>query len=111
VLRFMAEAVVKLLDPFAPHICAELWEQLDHHRLWLEPWPQADERYLEDETYELVVQVNGKVRDRLRVSTSAGKDDLLAVARASERIARHTEGKQVIKEIVVPGRLVNLVVK
>ena len=111
VLRFTAETVVKLLDPFAPHISAELWGRLGNHGLWLEPWPLADERYLEEETYELVVQVNGKVRDRLRVASGAGKDDLLAAARASEKIARYTAGKQVAKEIVVPGRLVNLVVR
>ena len=111
VLRFMAETLVKLLDPFSPHICAELWEKLGHERLWLEPWPAADERFLAHETYELVIQVNGKVRDRVQVPAEAGRDELLTIARASERAARHTEGKQVVKEIVVPGRLVNLVVK
>ncbi|MHB9052959.1 MAG: leucine--tRNA ligase [Thermoleophilia bacterium] len=111
VLRFTSETVVKLLDPFAPHICAELWERLGHRRLWQEPWPRADERFLEDETYELVVQVNGKVRDRLQVASSAGKEDLLAAARASGKIAKYTGGKQLVKEIVVPGRLVNIVVK
>jgi leucyl-tRNA synthetase len=111
VMRFVAETVVKLLDPFAPHISAELWQRLGNGQLWLEDWPRADERYLEDETYELVVQVNGKVRDRLRVARAAGKDDLLAAARTSEKIARYTAGKQVVKEIVVPGRLVNLVIK
>jgi len=111
VLRFVAETVVKLLDPFSPHICAELWERLGNERLWLEPWPKADERFLEDETYELVVQVNGKVRDRLQVSRSTGKVQLLEVARASEKIKKYTEEKKIVKEIVVPGRLVNLVVK
>jgi leucyl-tRNA synthetase len=111
VLRFVAETVVKLLDPFSPHICAELWERLGNERLWLEPWPKADERFLEDVTYELVVQVNGKVRDRLQVSRSAGKEELLKVAKDSEKAAKYTADKQVVKEIVVPGRLVNLVVK
>ena len=111
VLRFTADTVVKLLDPFAPHVSAELWERLGHRRLWQEPWPLADERFLEDETYELVVQVNGKVRDRLQVASRAGKEDLLAAARASDKIARYTGGKQVVKEIVVPGRLVNIVVR
>ncbi len=111
VLRFTAESIVKLLDPFAPHVCAELWQRLGHNRLWNESWPQADERYLVDETYELVVQVNGKVRGRLRASRSAGKDELLAAALASEQVAKYTTGKNIVKEIVVPGRLVNLVVK
>ncbi len=111
VLRYTAETIVKLLDPFAPHICAELWERLGHDQLWLEPWPRADERFLEDDAYELVVQVNGKLRDRLRVPRSSGKDELLAAARASDKISKYTDGKHVVKEIVVPGRLVNLVVK
>lgn len=110
-MRFVAETVVKLLDPFSPHICAELWQRLGHERLWLEPWPQADEHFLQEETYELVVQVNGKVRDRLRVAATATREELLEAARASKRAARHIEGKQIVKEIVVPGRLVNLVVK
>ncbi|MBI5869373.1 MAG: leucine--tRNA ligase [Actinobacteria bacterium] len=111
VLRFVAETVVRLLDPFSPHVCAELWDRLGNGRLWLEPWRNADERFLEDETYELVVQVNGKVRDRLQAARSAGKEELLKAAHASEKVARYTADKQVVKEIVVPGRLVNLVVK
>ena len=111
VLRFMAESLVKLLDPFAPHISAELWDRLGHQQLWTEAWPAADERFLQDEAYELVLQVNGKVRDRIKVPAGAGKEQLLEAARASEKIARHTEGRQIVKEIVVPGRLVNLVVK
>jgi leucyl-tRNA synthetase len=110
-MRFVAETVVKLLDPFSPHICAELWQRLGYERLWLEPWPQADERFLQEETYELVVQVNGKVRDRLQVAATATREELLEAARASKGAARHIEGKQIVKEIVVPGRLVNLVVK
>ncbi len=111
VLRFMAETVVKLLDPFTPHICSELWQRLDHERLWQEPWPEADERYLEEETYELVVQVNGKLRDRVQVPSKAGSEELLEAARTSAKVARHTEGKEIVKEIVVPGKLVNFVVR
>ncbi|MBE0429329.1 MAG: leucine--tRNA ligase [Thermoleophilia bacterium] len=111
VLRFMARTVVSLLDPFAPHICAELWERLGHERLWEETWPKADERFIQEETYELVLQVNGKVRDRVQAPANAGKDDLLELARGSQKIATCTEGKKVVKEIVIPGRLVNLVVK
>ena len=110
-LRFTAETIVQLLDPFCPHVSAELWERLGHEELWRHPWPQADAVYLEEETYELVVQVNGKVRDRLQMAAAASKDELVAAARASGKAGRYTEGKQVIKEIVVPGRLVNIVVK
>ncbi len=111
VLRFMAETVVKLLDPFAPHISSELWQRLGRERLWREPWPAADEQYLEAETYELVVQVNGKLRDRVQVPAGASNEELLAAARASDKVARHTEGRNIVKEIVVPGRLVNLVAR
>jgi leucyl-tRNA synthetase len=111
VLRFTAETVVKLLDPFAPHICSELWQRLGHEALWLEEWPKAEEQFLEDDTYELVVQVNGKVRDRLRAVTSATNEELVEAAHGSEKVARFTADKEIVKEIVVPGKLVNLVVK
>ena len=110
-LRFTAETVVSLLDPFSPHISAELWQRLGREKLWLESWPVADERFLKEETYELVIQVNGKVRDRLQVPAASSEEELLAAARASEKARLHTEGRQVVKEVVVPGRLVNLVVK
>ncbi|MHB8966950.1 MAG: leucine--tRNA ligase [Thermoleophilia bacterium] len=111
VLRFTAETVVKVLDPFAPHICSELWQRLGNHELWLEPWPHADERFLEDDSYELVIQVNGKVRDRLRAAAASSEEELLEMARASDKVARHTDGKTLVKEIVIPGKLVNLVVR
>ncbi len=111
VLRFVAETVVSLLDPFTPHLCAELWQRLGHKDIWRQPWPQPDERRLQETTYELVVQVNGKVRDRLQMHASASKEELAAAARSSRRIAGYTEGKQIVKEIIVPGRLVNFVVK
>ncbi len=111
VLRFVAETVVSLLDPFTPHLSAELWHRLGNGDIWKEPWPQADWRRLKEATFELVVQINGKVRDRLKVPASASRQDLAAAARSSSRIAVYTEGKQIVKEIIVPGRLVNLVVK
>ena len=66
-VRFATETAVSLVQPYAPHLAEELWERLGHERLWEEPWPQADPALLERETFELVVQVNGKVRDKVEV--------------------------------------------
>ena len=69
--RFAAETTVSLIQPYAPHIAEELWGVLGHERLWEEPWPEADEAMLERETFVLVVQVNGRVRDRIEAAASA----------------------------------------
>jgi leucyl-tRNA synthetase len=108
--RFAAETAVSLIQPYAPHIAEELWQRLGHERLWIEPWPAYDSSLLEQESFELVVQVNGKVRDRIEASVAAGEDELIALARSSVRVAPHLEGKTVRKTIVVPRKLVNLVV-
>jgi leucyl-tRNA synthetase len=108
--RFAAETVVSLLQPYAPHVAEELWQRLGHERLWELPWPQADPALLERDTFELVVQVNGKVRDRFEVPSSASEDELVDRALASERVRAHVDGKEIRKRIVVPRKLVNLVV-
>ncbi len=108
--RFAAETALSLIQPYAPHIAEELWERLGNDRLWEEPWPRADPRFLERETFELVVQVNGKVRDRFEVDAELPEQELVERALASERVRAHLNGKQVRKTIVVPGKLVNLVV-
>ncbi|MFL6036247.1 MAG: class I tRNA ligase family protein, partial [Gaiellaceae bacterium] len=108
--RFAAETAVSLIQPYAPHVAEELWERLGRERLWEEPWPEADPRYLERETFELVVQVNGKVRDRLEVEAELPEQQLIERALQSERVRSYLDGKQVRKTIVVPGKLVNLVV-
>jgi leucyl-tRNA synthetase len=108
--RFAAETAVSLIQPYAPHVAEELWQVLGHERLWEQPWPEADPRYLERDTFELVVQVNGRVRDRFEVDASLSDDDLVARALESERVRAHVDGKQVRKTIVVPRKLVNLVV-
>ena len=108
--RFAAETPVSLVQPYAPHIAEELWQRLGHERLWEEPWPVADESQLERETFELVVQVNGKVRDRIEVEAGLAEDELVARATASPRVQAHLDGAQVRQTIVVPGKLVNLVV-
>ena len=108
--RFAAETAVSLLQPYAPHVAEELWERLGHERLWEQPWPVADPSMLERDTLEVVVQVNGKLRDRLYVAASTSEDELVALARASERVRAHLNGGEPRKTIVVPGKLVNFVV-
>jgi leucyl-tRNA synthetase len=108
--RFAAETAVSLIQPYAPHLGEELWTMLGRERLWEEPWPVADEALLERETFELVVQVNGRVRDRLEVSAGTPEEELVERALASPRVRAHLDGKQIRRTIVVPRKLVNLVV-
>jgi leucyl-tRNA synthetase len=107
---FAAETAVSLIQPCAPHVAEELWAALGHERLWEQPWPAADESQLVRETFELVIQVNGKVRDRVEVSVGDSEEQLVERALASARVQSHLDGKQVRQTIVVPGRLVNIVV-
>jgi leucyl-tRNA synthetase len=110
-LRFAVTTTASLLFPFAPHLGAEVYEQLTGLRVWEQPWPEPDPQLLARETFTLVVQVNGKLRDRIEVSADAPEEDLLRLARDSERVRQHIDGKQVVQEVVVPGKLVNLVVR
>jgi leucyl-tRNA synthetase len=109
-VRFAVETLVSLMQPYAPHITEELWERLGHRRLWEEPWPNADPAMLERDTFELVVQVNGRVRDRVEVPVGLSEDELVARAKELPRVRTHLDGEEIRKTIVVPGRLVNLVV-
>jgi leucyl-tRNA synthetase len=111
VVRFATATAASLLFPFAPHLCSEVYEWLEGERVWEQAWPEADPALLERDTYMLVVQVNGKLRDRIEVESDAPEEQLLEAARASENVQRHLDGKAIVKEIVVPGRLVNLVVR
>jgi leucyl-tRNA synthetase len=108
--RFAAETAVSLIQPYAPHVAEELWARLGHERLWEQPWPVADESQLQRETFELVIQVNGKVRDRVEVSVDAPEEELVELAKASERVRAHLDGKEIRQTIVVPHKLVNIVV-
>ncbi len=110
-VRFATATAASLIYPFAPHLGAEVWERLNGGRLWEEPWPEADPELLASDTVTLVVQVNGKLRDRIEAATDAPEEELLRLARASEKVSRHLDGKEVVKEVVVPGKLVNLVVR
>jgi leucyl-tRNA synthetase len=108
--RFAVETALSLIQPYAPHIAEELWERLGSERLWDHPWPEADPSQLERDTFELVVQVNGKLRDRFEVEADMPEDELVARAKASPRVQARLEGVELRKTIVVPGKLVNLVV-
>jgi leucyl-tRNA synthetase len=109
-VRFATETAVSLIQPYAPHAAEELWERLGHERLWAAPWPQTDPALLEQETFELVVQVNGRVRGRIEVPVDLPEDELVARAKELPRVRSHLDGKEVRKTVVVPRRLVNLVV-
>lgn len=107
-----AEGFVKMLNPICPHICEEMWEALGHNKtIAFESWPAYDEAKCIDNEVEIAVQVNGKVKDRLVISADASQEEALAAAKASEKVAAATEGKQIIKELYVKGRLVNIVVR
>jgi leucyl-tRNA synthetase len=108
--RFAVETAVSLIQPYTPHVAEELWERLGHSRLWEEPWPVADPAQLERDTFELVIQVNGRVRDRVEVAADASDDELVARAKESPKVRAHLDGKQIRQTIVVPRKLVNLVV-
>jgi len=110
-VRFATATAASLVFPFAPHMGAEIWERLEGGRVWEQPWPRADPALLASDTVTLVVQVNGKLRDRIEAPADAPEDELLSLARASDKVARFLDGKEVVKEVVVPGKLVNLVVR
>ena len=109
-VRAATEITLLLIQPYAPHIAEELWARLGNERLWQKPWPVADARLLTRDEIEIVIQVNGKLRDRLRVAPGTSQDELLALALASEKVQAHLGSGDLRKQIVVPDKLVNLVV-
>ncbi|MEA2396405.1 MAG: leucyl-tRNA synthetase [Solirubrobacteraceae bacterium] len=110
-LRFALATAASLLFPFAPHTAADAYHRLTGRRVWEEPWPAADPHYLERETYELVCQVNGKVRDRVQAPSGAPRDELEALCLDADNVRVHIDGRDVVKVVVVPEKLVNVVVR
>ena len=108
--RFAAETAVSLIQPYAPHVTEELWSRLGRQRLWEEPWPVADESLLRRETVELVLQVNGKVRDRVAIAAGLPEAELVAIAKASDKVKAHLNASEPRRVVVVPDKLVNIVV-
>jgi leucyl-tRNA synthetase len=109
--RFALASAASLLFPFAPHLSSEVYEMLTGERVWEQPWPHADPSYLESDTYELVCQVNGKLRDRVQAPSDATEAQLLQLCRNAPNVLAHLGGRKPLKEVVVPGKLVNFVVR
>jgi len=107
--RFAAESAVSLIQPYAPHVAEELWERLGNERLWAAPWPVVVPEMLERDTFQLVVQVNGKVRDRVEVPSELSEDELIEKAKAAPRVRAMLDGQEIGQTIVVPRKLVNIV--
>ena len=110
-LRFAVATAASLIFPFAPHLGSEVYELIEGRRVWEEPWPQADPALLVTDTVEVVVQVNGKLRDRIQVPAGASDEDQERLALGSERALAHVNGARIVKTVVVPGKLVNFVVR
>ncbi|HTB69885.1 MAG TPA: leucine--tRNA ligase [Solirubrobacteraceae bacterium] len=110
-LRFALATGASLLFPFAPHVSADVFERLTGERVWETSWPSAEEELLERDVYELVCQVNGKLRDRVQAATGASADELKELCLAAPNVQAHLDGNEIVKAIVVPGKLVNFVVR
>jgi leucyl-tRNA synthetase len=106
------ETLLQLLHPMAPHVTEELWERRGHSESLLDSeWPEHDERKLRTERIQLVVQVDGKLRDRVEVEAEAGEAEVRQAALESHRVQEHLQGRELAKAVVVPGRLINLVTR
>ncbi len=106
------DSLVLMLAPSTPHLAEELWQRTGHeYSIHQQPWPQWDEELAAEEKTTLVVQVNGKVRDRLEVSVDIGEEEAKEVALSSARVRAHTDGKRIERVIYVPGRLVSVVAR
>ena len=103
---------IKLLSPVAPHLCEEINEKLGNSEmLAVSSWPEYDEGKTVDATVEIAVQVNGKLRSTVTLPMDCPRDEALAAAKADARVAASIEGKTVVKEITVPNKIINIVVK
>ena len=110
-VRFAISTAASLIFPFAPHLGSEVYELMTGRRVWEEPWPQADPALLERDEIQLVVQVNGKLIDRMAAPASASSEQLEELARASDKLSARLNGKEIVKTVVVPGKLVNFVIR
>jgi leucyl-tRNA synthetase len=111
VRAFATATAASLVFPFAPHLGAEVYDELTGRRAWEEPWPAADSDMLQLETFELVCQVNGKVRDRVSAPSGAPREELEQLCLATRGVQAHIDGHEVAKVVVVPDKLVNIVVR
>ena len=109
VVGFAASSLISLIQPYAPHIAEELWSALGGRELWREPWPAHDPAFLARDTLDIAVQVNGKVRDVVSVPAEIAETDLVELAK--QRVAKWLDGKEIVRVIVVPGKIVSFVVR
>jgi len=105
------DTFLKLLAPFAPHITEELWEDLGYKKsISLEKWPQYDKKLIQEKTWQLIIQINGKVRDKIEVQKDISEKEAKELALSQEKIKKWLENKKPKKIIYIPNRLINLVV-
>jgi leucyl-tRNA synthetase len=109
--RFATATAASLMFPFAPHVSAEVYELLTGRRVWEEPWPDADPEMLQATYFELVCQVNGKVRDRVSARTGTSREELEQLCLETRGVRAHLDGREIAKVVVVPDKLVNVVVR
>jgi leucyl-tRNA synthetase len=110
-VRFAVATAGSLIFPFAPHLGAEVYEQMTGLRVWDQTWPKADPALLASEEIQLVIQLNGKLIDRLPAPAEASREQLEEIARGSAKLAGRLNGQQIVKAVVVPGKLVNFVAR
>jgi leucyl-tRNA synthetase len=110
-VRFAIATAGSLIFPFAPHLGSEVYEQMTGERVWEQPWPQADPALLAREEIQLVVQLNGKLVDRVPAPAEATQEQLEEIARGSGKLASRLNGKEIVKTVVIPGKLVNFVAR
>jgi len=108
-VRFAVATAASLIFPFAPHLASEVYEMITGRRVWEEPWPRADPALLISDVVQLVVQLNGKLIDRMDMPADASREEQERLARSSERLAARLDGREIVKTIVVPLKLVNFV--
>ena len=110
--RFVLEDLLKMLVPFAPHISSELWQKLGNDDfIEKSGWPKWNEELLKTDKIQVIVQVNGKLRGKIKVSANSEKDEILAIARAEDNVSKFLQDKEILKEIFIPNKLINYVVK
>jgi leucyl-tRNA synthetase len=104
--------VLILLSPFAPHLCEELWEKMGNKTsIMIEKWPKADSTLIKEEKAFLIVQVNGRVREKLEVNAGILKEEAEEMAKENERVKKWIEGKEIVEVFFVPDKLINIVIK
>ncbi len=110
--RFVLEDLLKMLTPFAPHISSELWMQLGNEEfIEKSGWPKWNEEFLKSDEIQFIVQVNGKLRGKIKVAIGAEKDEILALAKNEDNVSKFLQDKEIVKEIFVPNKLINFVIK